>query len=154
VTGDTSVPVGYDIMIRSVLQVNSTVIAGAFRFQIEDKEQVLSKIGKRLTEWNTNFRAKYFQMPYGDQCLFLTADTFRAVGGYPQIDFMDDFELVTRLKRRGHIHIIDVAAPTSGRRWKKLGIVRNTIINQVIIVAYLLGVSPSTLLSWYYHKQH
>jgi hypothetical protein len=38
---------------------------------------------------------------------------------------------------------------TSGRRWEKLGVIKTTLINQLVIVAYFLGVSPERLARWY-----
>jgi hypothetical protein len=40
---------------------------------------------------------------------------------------------------------------TSGRRWQKLGVCRTTLINQLIILGYWLGVSPDHLVHWYRH---
>jgi hypothetical protein len=62
---------------------------------------------------------------------------------------MEDFELVRRLKRKGRIKILPLAAITSPRRWEKLGILRTTVINQAIIIGYLLGLSPHKLAEWY-----
>lgn len=84
VHGDTRLPVGYDAMVRRCLVAGNQsrgrkrrVVAGAFSFEIEDKEQVLLNYGKAILEYSTNLRAKYLQMPYGDQvisgclCIFL-----------------------------------------------------------------------------------
>jgi hypothetical protein len=95
-------------------------------------------------------RAKYFQLPYGDQALFMRRETFLENGGFPKLEFMEDFEMVTRLKKRGRIEIVNSPAITSGRRWKELGLLRTTIVNQCIITAYMLGVKPATLYKIYY----
>jgi hypothetical protein len=75
------------------------------------------------------------------------------VGGFPELPLMEDFQLVRQLRRRGKIVLVPVAVTTSGRRWQKLGVLRTTLINQMIIIAYLLGISPSTLANWYRSKQ-
>lgn len=64
--------------------------------------------------------------------------------------FMEDFEFVRRFAKTGRVEIVNQSATTSGRRWKKLGLVKTTIINQVIIFSYLLGVSPHSLIQLYY----
>ena len=62
---------------------------------------------------------------------------------------MEDFDLVRRLARSGKIVISSLAAPTSGRRWKRLGLVRTTLLNWTIVLAYGCGVSPVRLAEWY-----
>ena len=62
---------------------------------------------------------------------------------------MEDFELIRLLKKKGRIAIASAPVLTSSRRWQKLGIFRTTLINQLMIVGYLLGVSPSKLANWY-----
>jgi hypothetical protein len=74
---------------------------------------------------------------------------FSALGGFPALPIMEDFELVRRLKRKGRIKILPLSATTSPRRWEKLGVLQSTAINQVIILGYLLGVNPRKLAEWY-----
>ncbi|NJL23414.1 MAG: glycosyltransferase, partial [Leptolyngbyaceae cyanobacterium SM1_3_5] len=105
--------------------------------------------GLRLVEWGANWRSRLLQLPYGDQALFLRRDTFWQVGGFPDLPMMEDFELVRRLRRRGRIAIAPDAVLTSARRWQKLGILKATVINQVAIVAYLIGISPDRIARWY-----
>ena len=62
---------------------------------------------------------------------------------------MEDFELMRRLRRIGRIAIIPVPVLTSGRRWLQKGVFKTTIINQIAIIAYLLGVSPKRIVRWY-----
>jgi hypothetical protein len=57
--------------------------------------------------------------------------------------------MVRRLKRRGLICIVPAPAVTSARRWRKRGVIRTTILNQIVIAGYFLGVSPQTLARWY-----
>lgn len=132
--------------LDSVLQILSQpgVSAGAFEFRVNAAGWKF-KVIERLA----NFRSRRWQMPYGDQAVFLTAEMFRSAGGFPDMPIMEDYELLRRLKRRGRIGIARSAAVTSARRWRALGIWRTTAINQLIIAGYLLGVSPSTLSKLY-----
>jgi hypothetical protein len=88
-------------------------------------------------------------MPYGDQGFFLRAQTFREVGGFPQMPIMEDYEIVRRLRRRGRIVTVSAPARTSVRRWRRLGPLTTTLINQVVIAGYHLGVSPERLARYY-----
>lgn len=89
-------------------------------------------------------------MPYGDQALFLKAETFRSIGGFPELPIMDDFELVRRLRRLGRIAILPYPAITSARRWQTIGTWRTTWINQKVIAGHYLGVPPDRLAKWYH----
>lgn len=140
---DTRLPNGYDVMIRTALQQPKTV-AGAFALRIDADVASL-----RLIEMGVNWRSRFWQMPYGDQAIFITKDTFNKIGHFPELPFMEDFEIMRRLKRIGKIAIIPVPVVTSARRWLQKGIWQTTLINQIIIIAYLLGVSPVRIVHWY-----
>jgi rSAM/selenodomain-associated transferase 2 len=143
---DTRLPQGFAKQVRDTMS-RPEVAAGAFRLAIEGRG-----LGLRIIEWLANLRARYLQMPYGDQAIFVRADKFSSVGGYPALPIMEDFELVRRLKRKGCIKILPLAAKTSSRRWVQLGVLRTTAINQAIIIGYLLGINPEKLADWYRRK--
>jgi rSAM/selenodomain-associated transferase 2 len=140
---DTSLPPGFDQMIRTALQQPQT-IAGAFTLRIDAPQW-----GLRLVEWGVKMRSRFWQLPYGDQAIFLTKDTFNKIGKFPELAIMEDFELITRLKRLNKITIINVPVITSPRRWLKKGIFQTTLINQIVIIAYLIGISPEKIRQWY-----
>jgi hypothetical protein len=45
--------------------------------------------------------------------------------------------------------IANTAIRTSARRWQKFGIIKTTLINQLIILGYYLQIPPQTLAKWY-----
>jgi len=120
------------------------VMAGAFRLSIKGKGR-----GLRLLETAINFRSTLLQMPYGDQALFLARRTFDDLGGFPELPIMEDFELVRKLRQKGQVRIAPAVVRTSARRWQRLGLLKTTLVNQMIIAAYLLGVRPERLAAWY-----
>nr|WP_277882885.1 TIGR04283 family arsenosugar biosynthesis glycosyltransferase [Leptolyngbya sp. FACHB-671] len=140
---DTRLPKEFAGLICQTLAQPKT-IAGAFALRIDGQNP-----GLRLVEWGVNMRSRYFQMPYGDQALFLRAETFHHFGSFPELPIMEDFELVRRLRRKGKVAITPASVLTSARRWEKLGVIRTTLLNQVIIAAYLLGISPEKIVRWY-----
>lgn len=141
--GDTRLLRGYDSHIRAILKRPRTV-AGAFQLRIDGRLP-----GLRTAERLVNLRSQCLQFPYGDQAIFLRADLFRDMGGFPEMPIMEDFELVRRLRRRGRIVTAPIPVLTSARRWERLGIVRTTLINYSIPLAYYLGTPPSILARWY-----
>ncbi|MHC5768255.1 MAG: TIGR04283 family arsenosugar biosynthesis glycosyltransferase [Nostoc sp.] len=140
---DTRLPTGFDEMIRTALQQPGTV-AGAFKLRID-----ASLLSLRWVEWGVNVRSHFYQMPYGDQAIFLTKEVFQQIGGFPELPIMEDFELMRRLKGIGHIVIISTPVVTSARRWLQKGVLKTTLLNQIVIIAYLLAVSPERICSWY-----
>ncbi len=156
---DTRLPQDFAECVRWTLALEG-VVAGAFELRIESPrrpfdstqggpEQRRTGRGLRLIEWLANLRSRRLEMPYGDQALFLTAETFRQSGGFPEIALMEDFNFVRRLKRRGRIAIVPSPVLTSARRWMRRGVLRQTLLNQTLICGYLLGVSPERLARWY-----
>ena len=139
---DTRLPDGYTDHIRRIL--NGSAAGGAFCFGIAEPFS-----GRRLVEWMTNFRARYFQMPYGDQAIFIRRRDFIEMGGYNPLPIMEDYEFVQRLRRRGRIVIADAVALTSGRRWIELGVLRTTWINQRVVAGYHGGVAAEKLALLY-----
>jgi rSAM/selenodomain-associated transferase 2 len=141
--GDTRLPADYTFHMLRGLSARG-VVAGAFGFKVDAPNP-----GLRLVEWVTGLRSRCLQMPYGDQGIFVWTDVFREVGGYPEQPIMEDFVLVRRLRRRGRVVTLGVPAITSGRRWRRLGVLRTTLINQLMIAGHALGVSPVRLARWY-----
>ncbi len=140
---DSILPPQFVASVQQVLAQPNT-IAGAFELRIAAPEPSL-----RWIERGVNWRSRWLQLPYGDQAIFLKAKTFRQLGGFAQLPIMEDFELVRRLQKLGKIAIAPCAVTTSARRWQKLGMVKTTAINQLVILAYFLGVPPAHLARWY-----
>lgn len=151
---DTRLPAQFDIMIAKALfagsKSNSLVevpVAGAFKLRINAR-----LLSLRLIEFGINWRSRWLQMPYGDQAIFLKPQLFYALGGFPNIPIMEDFEFMLHLRQLGRIVIIPVPVLTSARRWQKLGVFKTTLINQVAIIAYFLRIPPKQIAQWY--RQH
>ena len=139
---DTRLPDGFQDHVEMVL--SNGACAGAFRLKIDGEPR-----GLRWIERGANFRSRRLQLPYGDQALFLPAETFFGLGGFLGLPLMEDFEFCRRLRKLGRIGLADAAAVTSARRWEQLGALRTTALNQLIVAGYLLGVAPGRLAKWY-----
>lgn len=136
---DTLLPQGYTTIIRETLAKPQT-IAGAFSLKIDGQEK-----GLRIIEMLVKLRCYLFSLPYGDQAIFLKKTVFEEIGGFPKQPIMEDYQLILNLKKQGRITISPLSVETSARRWQKLGIVKTTLINQLIILGYFLKISPTTL---------
>ncbi len=140
---DTRLPEGYARSVRRTLRL-PFVSAGAFSLFIDAR-----RASMRFVVYWANWRSRVLGTPYGDQAIFLSAETFRDIGGYPEMPIMEDFELIRRLSRMGKVVTVPQGVTTSARRWVNLGVLRTTLLNQLIVVSYLLGASPRRLARWY-----
>ena len=140
---DTRLPPNFPRIIRAILS-EEKIIAGAFQLAINSEKKSL-----KIIEAMVNLRSHLFSLPYGDQAIFLKASTFQNHGGFPPLPIMEDFVLMRQLKRQGKIKIAVEKVLTSSRRWDSLGVWRTTLINQLIIIGYFLGISPTKLQKLY-----
>lgn len=139
---DTELPDGFDRQVHRVLG-RPGVAAGAFRLRINSNGW-----SYRGLEFMIDLRSRLLQLPYGDQAIFLKAEVFRRIGGFPHFAVMEDFALVQRLRRVGRIAMADTAVRTSARRWLKNGLWRTTLLNQACLAAYCAGVSVDRIARW------
>ena len=140
---DTVLPRDYVAWVFETL-MDRRVALGAFRFKTD-----LDRPLMRGIELTANIRSRYLRLPYGDQALFLRKEPFDAVGGFPEIAVAEDLFFVRRVSKLGRIAIAPADALTSGRRWKELGVLKTTLINQLILIGFALGISPKTLAGLY-----
>jgi hypothetical protein len=137
---DTRLPPGYTETVRAALSLPG-IAAGAFEFRVDVTSPSL-----RFIERVANWRSRRLQLPYGDQAIFLRSSQFLAAGGFPETTIMEDYEFIMGLKKFGRIYTAPYPATTSARRWEKLGVWRATLLNEAVVIAYYLGISPSGLL--------
>jgi uncharacterized protein len=140
---DTQLPDDFWQQIETTLATEN-VIAGAFELTI-----IGESLGLRWVERGVRWRSHLLQLPYGDQAIFLRSAVFWQLGGFAEMPIMEDFELIQRLKKQGRVAIAPAAVQTSARRWQKLGIFKTTVINQVMIVGYRLGIPLESLTKLY-----
>jgi rSAM/selenodomain-associated transferase 2/rSAM/selenodomain-associated transferase 1 len=136
---DTRLPRGFADDIRVAL-AEPGVVAGAFTLAIDHPAPAC-----RLIERLADLRTRRGSGPYGDQAIFVRADTFRRMGGFRPLPIMEDYELVRRLRRRGRFTVLAAAVTTSARRWERLGPLTGLALSQAVIALYHLGVPAPTL---------
>jgi len=140
---DTRLPEKFEDFIFDSFK-QPKMVAGAFELRMDSP-----MTGLRLIERLANWRSRFLKMPYGDQAIFLSSKLFHDLGGFPDIPIMEDFELVRRLQKQGKIVTLPVPVFTSPRRWQNFGILKTTLINQLVIAAYVMGIVPEVIARWY-----
>ena len=143
VHADTWLPADGLEAVRAVMQ-RLRVVGGAFRLAFRPSTPAL-----RLIAWGANVRTRFGKLPYGDQALFIRRSCFEALGGYADVPFLEDVQLVRAMRRQGTVALVPHAVQTSGRRWQHEGLVSTTVRNNVLMALYFCGVSPATLKRWY-----
>ncbi len=136
---DTRLPENYPHVVAEILS-HPDVVGGAFRFKL-DEPGARYRWMERLVDW----RCRLFELPYGDQAIFVRASVLAQVGGFPDLPIMEDYELIRRLRKLGRIEVASAAAPTSARRLRKLGALNAALTNIGCLAAYKLGVSAETI---------
>ncbi|QDV21898.1 hypothetical protein Q31a_01770 [Aureliella helgolandensis] len=74
-----------------------------------------------------NVQARHWQLPYGDQSVFLRGRTFFELGGYSHLVSTEACEWSPRLRRAGRLRLLAQSFLTPDCRWKRMGTVRITI---------------------------
>jgi rSAM/selenodomain-associated transferase 2 len=120
------------------------VAGGAFDLAIDSPRWAL-----RLVAWAANRRTRITGVPYGDQGIFVRRSVFESLGGFPEWPLLEDLEFSRRIKAAGTVVILPQPITVSARRWDKEGIGYSTLRNQIFVLLYFLGVSPSRLARWY-----
>lgn len=103
----------------------------------------------RLIEAVVRARVRLFDLPYGDQGLFVHRRAFDALAGFADLPLMEDVDFVRRLRRLGRLRHLPRPMLTSARRWERNGWTRRTLANWRLMTQYLLGASPAALARRY-----
>lgn len=144
-------PSWYDDILRSVEHGN-----GWGCFETIDIRKDVGFLSAALIRHLVGSRTKLFKKPYGDQGLFMKKDYFASVDGYrDDWSILEDVDLVEKLsKKYGAPSIVPHALKASGRRWRKLGLLQTTAINQLMLIGFALGIDNKDLAHLYnMHKK-
>lgn len=105
--------------------------------------------GLRFTAAMINLRTRWSRCPWGDQAQWVTRRAFAEAGGFREVPLMEDYEFAVRMKRRFGGTMLPQTVLTSGRRFLAKGLVRTTVTNWVIVLAWRMGASEERLSRWY-----
>jgi rSAM/selenodomain-associated transferase 2 len=94
------------------------------------------------------FQDSVFGVFYGDSVIFVRANVFERVGGFPDEPLFEDLGLVDRLRRSGGLVTLDQIVTTSSRRYRERPI-RAVLLWATLLVLHRIGVPSRTLASLY-----
>jgi rSAM/selenodomain-associated transferase 2 len=143
---DVALPADALFWIDSALSESGTV-AGAFRTHTVSDGAGAAWAAVLCIADVRSWRSR---LPYGDQAIFVRADVFRRIGGYPRQPILEDLEFSRLLWREGRVRIVRAAVRVSGRRFTRRP-VYSTAVTVLIPWLYRLGVSADRLNDLYGH---
>jgi rSAM/selenodomain-associated transferase 2 len=129
--------------LRAALEPSAGVQAAVFRFAID-----LPRFWRRFIETGQALREALSGMAYGDQGLLIRRELFQSVGGYPDLPLMEDVAMIRMVRRRTRVTRLPAPLLTSGRRYRRGGVLRTWLKHTALISLYLLGASPARLTRW------
>jgi len=140
---DTFLPEGADRLIISKMKQKEK-IWGHFDVHLSGRHPLL-----RLIEYLMNWRSRLSGIATGDQGFFVRRQAFQSIGGFPEIDLMEDIALSRALKKCGHPLCLWQRVVTSSRRWENNGMLRTVLLMWYLRLAYFMGANPQSLARLY-----
>ena len=125
--------------------INKGYIGGGFHLYFYDLNTKFMK----FVQVTSNMRGKFLKLIYGDQGIFVRKDVFEKLGGFPEIEIMEDWEFSLRIKKQGKICLINTPIGTSARRFKNGGELKTLLLMHKLKILYTIGVSPKELVKIY-----
>ena len=138
---DTHLPAGAGALVASAL-ADPGVVGGSFFLGFDSSHPLLrlSSLASRLNwSWST----------YGDQGFFFRREIFERLGGFAPVPLFEDVDFQVRVRRLGRCVKIQRPVTSSARRFLRVGIARQQLLNATLVTAYHLGASPHWLARWY-----
>ncbi|WP_246009024.1 TIGR04283 family arsenosugar biosynthesis glycosyltransferase [Hymenobacter metallilatus] len=138
---DTYPPRGFPALIRAALAAGAG--SGCFRLRFNHPHWFL-----RLSAWFTRFDVDAIR--FGDQSLFVRRAVFERAGGFrPELQLMEDQEIVPRLRWHGPFRVLPQYVTTSARKYLVNGVYRLQASFTLLAVLHWLGVSQPRLVRLY-----
>lgn len=134
---------GIDAMLSAMH--DSRLVGGGFALGFFPPEPFY-----RFLAFGANLFCRMTRMIFGDRGMFLRADWFWQLGGFPETAIMEDAALSTSMRRAGKIAILPEVVETSARKYANETKLQAMYRTMWAYAAYRLGVSPETIKAGYY----
>ena len=139
---DCSIQKGSLEIIENTVK-SGKVIGGGFKQAFSNSDsflQFVSILG--------NIRTRVMKIFFGDYGVFIRKDVFEKVGGYDNIQFLEDVELSNKVKKYGKLIQIDSVILTSPRRYETKGRLRLSIFFALAYLFNLVKFRPKFLIKY------
>lgn len=115
--------------------------AGGFKLYFYDDKSSFMK----YISFTSNLRAKYLNIYFGDQGIFVEKNLFNNLDGFKRIYLMEDWELSKRISKEEKMKLLDCSIGTSARRFNNGGKLKTHLLMHKIKILYLLGICDKKL---------
>ncbi len=130
-------------LIKISCQENRELVWGGFLHQFDQNHFLL-----RFISWYSNFiRTKWRGIVYLDHCVFFDRRLWKSDLSIEAI--FEDTELSFRFRKMIWPVLLFYPATTSAHRYTKNGIIKQTLLNQILKIGYFLHFPSSLLFSLY-----
>src|SRR5262245_7299184 len=131
---------------RAILEClrDETVVAGGFWKVFRDAPWLMRGSRARCA-----LRLWLGRRVLGDQAMFIRRETLERIGGVPDVELMEEFELCRRLRQLGRLVLAPATVTTSARRFRQRGVIRTYLRMWRVALCYRLGVSLPALKRLY-----
>jgi CTP:molybdopterin cytidylyltransferase MocA len=134
--------------VLSAHAIRAATAAGAaggyFRFRFGGARSALKHFLEACIAWRCRL-----SMVYGDQGIFVSRAAYDASPGIGLQPLFEEVALVRALRRTRRFVAVPLPMTVSERRWRRDGLLRRTLRNRALALAYILGIDPVTLARWY-----
>lgn len=106
----------------------------------------------KFTSWYSNYvRLNLQKIIYLDHCIFVQRRLLEKLDQpiWPETDIFEDTDFCVKLRKLNRPVRLNYPATTSAVRFHKNGIYKQSYMNQVLKLAYLLGVDRKRMNAWY-----
>jgi rSAM/selenodomain-associated transferase 2 len=121
-----------------------SVVAGCYTMSVRGSGWLFRAIDVCATG-----RVRLTGLAYGDQGLFVRRSKFERLGGFPAVPFLEDVYMSDLLRRHGRIVVSRRRIFVSPRRWRRIGLVRQTLRNWTLTALAAAGIPPHQLATYY-----
>jgi len=135
---ETALAPGWDEACKSFIS-GSRARAAVFRLAFDDASAAAKRV--QMLE---RLRGRVLT-PHGDQGLLISRIFYDALGGYADLEVMEDVDLARRIGWR-RLHVLDVDAVTSADKYRRDGYAQRAWRNIDMTARYLLGADPKELI--------
>lgn len=139
---DTALPPEADKVISRAMRAGS--LWGRFDVCIGSSDRRLLWIGAAM-----NLYSRLTGVCTGAHALFVHHEAFTRVGGFPEIELLEDIAMCRDLKRFGRPACLRDIVITSPRQWETAGVLHTLFVSGILRLAFFLGVSPARLANVY-----
>ena len=139
---DTLLPENADEILNSLMTEDE--VWGRFDVRLSGTKFIF-----RIIEFLMNQRSRLSAIATGDQAIFVSRQLFNRVGGFPEIDLMEDINICANLKKIKRPVCLKQKVRCSSRRWEKNGITKTILKMWMLRLRFALGEKPERLAREY-----